>query len=111
MAICGLILLLVFLGDLKFRQWQNQRAIEKQELSLQQQADSLQKKNDQLSQSLQYLNSSDFKEEVARQQLGYKKDGETVYGFSADGQETAQNTVAQSGAGDAGKWWNYFFSD
>ena len=100
--------MLVFLGRLKFKQWQNQRRVEKEKQSLMGQVDALEKKNDQLKQSLQYLNSPSFKERVARQQLDLKKEGEQVYSFS--------ERLAVSGDGDgnlsesnAKKWWNYFF--
>src|SRR6185437_7868984 len=64
-VIFGLIILLAFLGKLKYSQWRAQQEIEKQKELLQQQADALEKKNSDLNQSLQYLNSPDFKERVA----------------------------------------------
>jgi cell division protein FtsB len=109
-AICGLLILLVFLADLKYRQYQAQHAIEGQMQNLQQQADSLQKKNDQLSQSLQYLNSPAFKETVAREDLGLKKSGEDVYSFG--NQQPAvnpQTTGDVTKPSNFQKWWNYFF--
>src|SRR6185295_6005726 len=81
-ALFCMLLLLLFLGDLKFRQWQSQRQIEKEKQALETQAAALQKKNDDLSSSLQYLSSPSFKERVARQQLDLKKEGEQVYSFS-----------------------------
>jgi len=109
LAITGLFLLLIFLGDLKFKQWLNARQIEKQRQSLQQQADELQKKNDELNQSLQYLNSSSFKERVARQQLDLKKQGEQVYSFSDAPQVLGASTQPQES--NFKKWWDYFFTD
>ncbi len=110
-AIVGLLGLLVFLGDLKYKQYKAQQQIEQQTASLQQQADSLQKKNDELNQSLQYLNSPDFKESVARQDLGLKKSGEVVYSFSnAQGGGSPQTQQAQTGASNFQKWWGYFFT-
>ena len=108
LAIFSLIILLAFFVNLKFKQWQNQRQIEKQMQELQSQAQTLQKKNDELNQSLQYLNSPDFKERVARQQLGLKKEGEQVYSF---GQPTATTTDQSSAKkqSNASKWWDYFF--
>ena len=110
-AICGLLILLLFLADLKYRQYQAQREIQQQSQSLQKQADALQKKNDQLNQSLSYLNSPDFKERVAREDLGLKKSGETVYSFgSAQTGNNTQIPQTQDKPSNFQKWWNYFFT-
>jgi cell division protein DivIC len=107
-TILALLGLLVFLGNIKFKQWKDKQEIEKEKQNLLVQADLLQKKNTELSQSLQYLNSPSFKERVARQQLGLKKDGETIYSFGETQVLTsAENTPKES---NTKKWWNYFFS-
>ncbi|MDR3642959.1 MAG: septum formation initiator family protein [Candidatus Doudnabacteria bacterium] len=106
-----LALLLCVLADLKYRQYQNQAAIKKQVDELSQQAAALDKQNSQLSDLLGKINTSDFREQVARQQLNYKKQGEVVYGFSGDpgGSPAAgQSAPAQS---DFRSWWSYFFAD
>lgn len=66
---------LLFLGNLKYGQWKNQQAINKQKQDLTNQINSMSQKNDQLNQSISYLNSSSFKERVAREQLNLKKTG------------------------------------
>jgi len=110
-TIVGLLILLIFLADWRYRQWASEKVIQAEKKDLQQQADSLQKKNDELSQSLQYLNSDSFKESVARQQLDLKKQGEQVYTF-VDAAQTGQPQVpASSGGGNAKKWLDYFFGD
>ncbi|HYV33669.1 MAG TPA: septum formation initiator family protein [Candidatus Limnocylindria bacterium] len=109
-AIVALLGLALFLGDLKFKQWQSQREIEKQAQSLVAQTDALQKKNDQLNQSLQYLNSTGAKEHVAREQLGYKKNGEVVYGFINVAPNT-QDSQAAPKQDNVQKWWDYFFNE
>jgi cell division protein FtsB len=108
-----LALLLIFLGRLKYQQYKNQQAIDREKQRLEQQISSLGKKNQDLSDSLSYLGSADFKERVARQQLNLKKDGEVVFGFSDNAAQ------AQSGALDSGqnagpnyeKWIEYFFGN
>lgn len=109
-TIIGLVILLAFLADWKYKQWQSENLIEKQKLSLQLQADSLQKKNNELSQSLQYLNSDNFKEGVARQQLNLKKQGEQVYTF-ADAPAAAPSGTQAAGESNPKKWLDYFFSN
>jgi cell division protein FtsB len=108
-AVFGLLALLLFLGDLKYKQWQSQKEIEKQKQNLLAQADQLQKKNDELNQSLEYLNSESFKERVARQQLNLKKQGETTYSFG-DAPAPGGSNSSQPRVKNAQKWWNYFFA-
>jgi len=106
-----LIALLAILANLKYKQWKDEMAVEKLKNDLLQQADSQQKKNKELSSSIQYLNSSNFKEQVARTQLNLKKDGEVVYTVSEN--QTATVTaahIADHGGSNAKKWWNYFFN-
>ncbi len=109
-AILGLILLLAFLGFSKFRQWQHQREITKQKQTLVAQVEAQQKKSKELEQSLQYLNSPNFKEAVAREQLGLKKEGEQVYSF-VDAQGGTVTTTTNEKNGNFIKWWDYFFSE
>ena len=109
-TIITLLALLLFLGSLKYRQWQGQQAIENLKISLEQQAGAAEKKNQELQQSISFLNSADFKERVARSELNLKKDGELVYNFSP----VSENSNSQAGAAapsqtNPQKWWNYFF--
>ena len=84
--------------------------IEKQTKNLQSQADALQKQNNDLNQSLQYLSSASFKERVARQQLNYKKQGEVVYGFADEQDQAGIKSDKRTKTPNALKWWNYFFT-
>src|SRR3989344_446108 len=109
-VLLGLVVLLGFLGSLKYRQWRDQKSIEKEKQSLQQQTDALEKKNKELENSLSYLNSSSFKERVARQQLNLKKTGEIVYSFSENSgaDDGGTSALANKKIGNLEKWWNYF---
>jgi cell division protein FtsB len=109
-TVAALFILLVFFAQLKYRQYLSQRQIETQKQTLLAQADSQQKKNNDLNQSLQYLNSSSFKEQVARQQLNLKKDGETVYTFGSPVGQSLPSASSEGPASNAKKWWDYFFS-
>ncbi len=105
-----LIVLLAILANSKYKQWQQARSIEKLKQDLLKQADVQQKKNQELTQSISFINSDNFKEQVARQQLNLKKDGEVVYNFT---EGTPTTTPAVAGASIAAtnpqKWWSYFF--
>ncbi len=110
-TLVALSALLAYLGIAKFRQYQNQRQVEKQEQSLELQANALQSQNDKLSQQLQSVNSADYKEQVARELLGYKKQGEVVYGFSDAPATESQGQNSPAVTNNAQKWWSYFFGN
>lgn len=103
-----LLIFLAFAVNLKFQQWNNQRAIDAEKQNLAKQTADLEKKNGDLSQSLSYLNSADFKERVARQQLNLKKNGETVYNFGQNPSATATVASEASGQSNFQKWLDYF---
>ena len=109
LAAALLIILLAFLVNIKYRQWKEERSVNKLKNDLQQQAAAQQKKNQDLSDSLSYLNSNDFKEQVARQQLDLKKNGEVVYNFTEDGAATVPSAVQPPALANPQKWWRYFF--
>ncbi len=102
----------LFFGNLKYQQYRQQQAIEKEKQSLTSQEQQLTKNNQQLSDSLTYLTSDDFKQRVARVQLNMKKDGEVVYNFTdAPAEQNPQTGAAATGSSNPQKWWNYFFKN
>lgn len=110
-AIFGLVILAGFLGLQEYKQLSNQKKIEAQKRNLQAQADALTKKNADLSESLKYLNSPNFKEKVARQQLNLKKEGETVYSFADASMSNSSIEQSKTKQANFAKWWNYFFAN
>lgn len=110
LAVFCLLALVLLLGNVKFKQWQNEKEIQKQVDSLIAQKQEREKKNEELKQTVEYFSSNAFKEKVARQQLGYKKDGESVFGFSEDAQEIVAAPPVQQKIGNPEKWWDYFFN-
>ncbi len=111
-AVILMVGLLVFFGNLKFRQYRQQKAIEAEKNTLAQQAAALEQKNRELSESISYFNSDSFRERVARQQLNLKKDGELVYSFSDSGvsQPAVQAQTTSGKPNNARKWWDYFLN-
>jgi len=101
--------LLAYLGILKFKQYRSQLQIAQQVQSLQQQANDLKTQNDKLGQELQSVNSTDYKEQVVREQLGYKKQGEVVYKFSDAPVAESQPQSKTTETSNFSKWWSYFF--
>ncbi len=103
----GMLILLAGVFALELKQWQQRHAIDKQIAALKAQEQQLDQKNKDLEQSLQYFSSDNYKEKLAREQLGLKKDGEIVVNFpnlnaSAQGNQ-------QPKASNPQKWWQYFF--
>lgn len=108
-ALFGLLVLALFLGNLRYQQWKNQAAIDKEKRDLQEQINTISKKNQDLSDSLSYLGSPDFKDQVARQQLNLKRNGEVVFGFvDAPAAAPAPADPSQN-LPDYQKWVEYFF--
>lgn len=107
--ILGLVVL-IFLTVAEFRQWQNRRSIQREIDSIQKQASDLGQKNQQLSDSLSYLNTSDYKEKIARQQLNLKKQGEIVVNFPQNLNFSTDANKDNSNKSNAYKWWSYFFN-
>ena len=104
---------LLFLCYLKWQQYKSERAVDAEKQSLISQERSLEKKNDDLNQSLSYLSTPEFKERLARQQLNLKKDGEVVYNFSEKTNEpdSTATPVSQDSGSNFKKWVNYFIGD
>jgi cell division protein FtsB len=109
----ALVVLLAFLANVKYRQWQVEKSIDKEKQILTEQAEAQQKKRDELSQSLSYLNSNSFKERVARQELGLKKDGEVVFNFTENqyAGSASSSQTGKKGESNFAKWWNYFVNN
>ncbi len=107
-----LIILFIFLGGLKFKQWKNQRAIDLEKQNLIEQAQKLEQKNQELKESLSYLSSGSFKERVARQQLNLKRQDELVFNFTKN-----FNTISGTSSeiilkkSNLEKWIEYFKND
>lgn len=97
------------MAKIKYTQWKNQNEIEKQKFNLLSQNEILTKRNNELTQSLKYLNSTSFKERVAREELNLKKEGEVVYSFGNEKENTELTPKQTDGVSNFEKWWNYFF--
>jgi cell division protein FtsB len=118
LLLAGLVASLAVLANVKFRQYQASQAIEAEKASIIAQEEKLEKKNRELSQSLEMLTSRSYKERVIREQLNMKKEGELVYNFT-ESQVPAVSTTEvemqeprqQANIGNAQKWWNYFFTN
>lgn len=105
--------LVVLLGifALELQQWQQRRKIDSEISHLIQEQAELEERNTALQQSLQYFSSSSYKEKLAREQLGLKKDGEIVINFPAGGiAEGSENDHSQPKS-NLQKWWEYIFKN
>ena len=103
-----LIIVLLCLIALELNQWRKRRQIQQEIDQIVKQQQELEQKNSDLATSLNLLNTKDYKERIAREQLNLKKEGEIVVNFSQA--ENRAGTPALSAESNAHKWWRYFFS-
>jgi cell division protein FtsB len=111
LILVGLAALFIGLATIQYRQFKQRAGINKEIESLQQQQVQLEQKNQQLSDSLQYLSTSDYKDRVARQELGLKRNGELVYNFTSQGApgQSGQEGATQASGPNFERWWLYLF--
>lgn len=109
-VVLGLVILVIFLGYIRYQQYRQKQSIDKEKASLQTQIDNLEKKNQEMEASIKYLSSISSKEKVAREQLNLKKQGEVVYGFINNGAVLGHqtNTIETNQDSNPVKWWKYF---
>jgi|SRR5579872_2684795 len=120
--------LLLFVLFVVGKQFHQKIVVQKEINDLSAQAASLQQKNQDLQNLLAYLQTPDYKEKAARQQLNLQRNGEVVYTFSSqDGSAqpnpgiqqntdplvaSSENSGAQSKKiSNPKKWWNYLFKN
>lgn len=111
------IAVLIFLGVSIGKELTRKVEIKQRVSSLKNEIASLEKKNTELSDLINYLNSESYREREARLKLGLKKEDEQVIiipDTSLQNQPEAADTSDQSaGTKDSlsatKKWWNYFF--
>jgi cell division protein FtsB len=109
-AIVALIGVSLLLGRQQYTQWQQRKNINKEIDKLKAQQAQLQKENDQLTKSLSFLNTPAYKEQIARQQLNLKKDGELVVNFPDQAiSSEATQSANQKSSSNFEKWWTYLF--
>ena len=109
LVIIGLILVLLSFTALEIIQWRKRRQIQVEIDHIVQQQREYQQKNQDLEDSLSLLNSKNYVERMAREQLNLKKEGEIVINFPPP-LPPAAASVQVSGTNPQ-KWWHYFFGN
>ncbi len=104
-----LSLALVGVGFLTLNSLLAKYRIDKQIRQLQARADQVQGQNQSLSDLVNYLNTDQYKEKVAREQLNLKKDGEYVVALPQNQQEQVAAASTETQKSNTEKWFNYFF--
>jgi cell division protein FtsB len=108
LGLCVIVLFAVLLGLAKgsVKNYQINSEID----DLKDDINNLEQKNQELSELIKYLNSSDFIEQEAKMKLGYKKPGEQVVVIARDKSNEEKNQAASiEEVSNPQKWWNYFF--
>ncbi len=102
----------VALGKETYRKYQIQKEID----SLQQEAEKVSEKNQELRQLIEYYQTDAYKELEARKKLGLQKKGEKVVIIKSSPEnylnKTSNLECAESkNASNLEKWWRYFFRE
>src|SRR6266481_601930 len=108
--IFGGSLFLIFMAVIVFNQWNQKRQVNKEIGDLNLQAKNLSQKNGDLQNLISYLQTDDYKQRAARQQLNLKRSGEQVFSFSTnnvlnDNSDPTANAADQNGSSNPQKWW------
>ncbi len=104
----SLLILAGFLGRLKYLQYLQDKEVNSEKRQILAQIDALEKKNQDISNSLDYFKSDSFKERIAREQLNMQKPGEQVYSFRAqEAPQTAGENRDAPQLSNPVKWLNY----
>ncbi len=106
----GAIIVLIAVFGLELQQWQTRRKIDSEINALKQEQADLLQKNSALEQSLQYFASDSYKEKLAREQLGLKKDGEIVINYPVGGMLNQSENKNEAPKSNPQKWWEYIFA-
>lgn len=114
LLVAGLLVILVWLATMQYRQWQQERAIDRQIQSLESQQRTIISQNEELANSLRYFTTDAYAEQVAKTELNQKRDGEMViqFGGAVDAAKTAPEAFddsTPSGMKNVLAWWTYFF--
>lgn len=110
-VIALLVVLVVSIGYLEFKQLSKRSKYNKEIEELQKQEQELISKNQALKDSLEYLNNDEYREKIARQQLNLKKDGEIVVNFPPAVSAPAEQDNTNKSETNPKKWWRYFFTN
>ena len=105
----GVIIVLLGVFALELNQWQQRRKIDAEIEHLRREQADLESRNSALQQSLQYFSSDSYKEKLAREQLGLKKEGELVINFPSGGIPVSAPQEEAKPQTNPQKWWTYIF--
>jgi len=117
LAAAALVIILIFSLISLIRNYQNNLRINQEIVTLEQEANKIERDNLELTELIKYLNSTAHIEEKARIDLGLKKEGETAvvipdlqnnFPTLNPGHDNPENNIDSNF--NPKKWWNYFFN-
>lgn len=106
----GVLIVLLGVFGLELQQWQQRHKVNLEISHLKQEQADLEARNQALQQSLQYFSSDTYKEKLAREQLGFKKEGEIVVNFPTNGIPNENQEMEDKPQNNPQKWWDYLFN-
>ena len=110
-VVASLVILLLVCGGL-YRIWQQNVNVNSENRTLRDELSSLETDNIELSELIDYLNSTAYIEAKARRDLGLKKAGEeaVIIPDVAEMVTNSNQSHADANRSNIKKWWDYFFS-
>jgi cell division protein DivIC len=107
--LAGAVVVLLVVFGLELNQWRQRQKIDSEISHLKQEQAELESRNQALQQSLQYFSSDSYKEKLAREQLGLKKEGEIVINFPTEGITSPKDNQPAPPKSNPRKWWDFIF--
>ena len=101
----AVVLILVAFARVSLQKYRIDKEIGK----LEEQAQKIQKDNEQLSHLIKYFNTEYYQERQAREKFNLKKDGEFVVGLPEASEEAVAGASSDSPSSNIQKWFGYFF--
>ena len=108
--------IVIFLGIAAGKETYRKYQIQKEIDSLQQEAEKVNEKNQELERLIEYFQTDAYKELEARKRLGLQKEGEKVVIIKPTPENYFQeienkNSAEDQEIGNLKKWWRYFFKE
>lgn len=113
-----MLILIAWVFFVSSRQIERNRRIEEEVAALEQEAKKIQHENETLSEKIAYFSSQDFREQEAKEKLGFQKIGEKVIIIKSQPKDALETKEPEKGVfpdepvtekTQFMKWWRLFF--
>ncbi|OGE83244.1 MAG: hypothetical protein A3B10_01145 [Candidatus Doudnabacteria bacterium RIFCSPLOWO2_01_FULL_44_21] len=102
---------LLIVAFISFRMYLQKKEVDAEINKLEQQAENIKNDNERLSGLIKYLNTPEYQEKAAREQLNLKKEGEFVVVLPTGNPGEVAGQSNEQDKSNPEKWFDYFFSN